>query len=389
MTKQHLQKHILNLQDFESPARARLPRCIFGFIHGGSEDGVSLAANRDAWRDIAFVPRILVDTSTRSTGIATLGRQWDAPFAIAPMGAAGVAARDADRAMARAARQANIPFVLSGASLVRMEDVIRENEDTWFQAYLTPDAALNEKLVRRVDASGYRTLVITVDVAVPANREGDVRNGYSSPLRPTLRLALDGLAHPRWLAGTFLRGLVGEGMPHFENFGGERVPMLARRGVRSHRRDNLSWASLQQVRDLWPHRLVLKGVLALEDVRLARAMGLDAVVVSNHGGRQLDGSIAPPRMLAEVLGAAAGMPVLMDSGIRRGTDVLKALALGAAHVLVGRPFLYAAVVGGQEGVAHAVRLLQAEVSRDLALLGCTDFSELPSRIRQRTNSQAQ
>jgi L-lactate dehydrogenase (cytochrome) len=374
-------KNILNLQDFERPARARLPRCIFGFIQGGSEDGVSAAANRAAFRDISFVPRILVDTSARSTCIATLGRQWDAPFAIAPMGAAGVAARDADRAMARAARQANIPFVLSGAALARMEDVIRENEEAWFQAYLTPDAGQNEKLVRRVEASGYRTLVITADVAVPANREADVRNGYSSPLRPSLRLALDGLAHPRWLAGTFLRGLASEGMPHFENFGGERVPMLSRRGVRSHRRDNLSWASLQQVRGTWPHRLVLKGVLAADDVRRARELGLDAVVVSNHGGRQLDGAIAPPRVLAELKREAAAMPVLMDSGVRRGTDVLKALALGAAHVMVGRPFLYAAVIGGQEGVAYAIRLLQAEVARDMALLGCNDFSELPTRIR--------
>jgi L-lactate dehydrogenase (cytochrome) len=373
---------ILNLHDFEAPARARLPRCIHGFIQGGAEDGTATASNRAAFDRIALVPQVLVDTSNRSTRAQVLGREWAAPFGIAPMGAMGVAARDADRAMARAARRANIPFVLSGAALTRMEAVIAENEDAWFQAYLTVDADRNEELVQRVQASGYRTLVITADVAVAANRENDVRNGYSSPLRPSLRLAMDGLSHPRWLFDTFLRPMMAQGLPHFENFGGERVPMLSRSGLRVHRRDNLSWTALARLRTQWKHRLILKGVLASDDVRRAHALGIDAVVVSNHGGRQLDSAIAPLDALPGLAQAAGDMPLLMDSGVRRGTDVIKALALGASLAMAGRPFLYAAVVGGEAGVALAIELLRREIDRDMALLGCTDFSTLAERIRR-------
>ena len=373
---------ILNLHDFEASARRRLPRCIFGFIQGGAEDEVSMRANRAAFDRLSLLPRALVDTTSRRLQTYTLGREWDAPFGVAPMGAMAVAARDADRLLARAAAAANIPFVLSGASLRRMEDVIRENEQAWFQAYLTVDEADNLALIRRVDASGFRTLVITVDVAVAANREKDVRNGYSSPLRPSLKLLIDGLSHPRWTLNTFVRAMVEDGLPRFENFGGEAVPMLSRGRLRVHRRDNLSWASLARVREMWKHRLVLKGILDPQDVRRARELGMDAVIASNHGGRQLDGTVTPLQMLPEIVAEAGAMPVMMDSGVRRGTDVLKALALGAAHVFIGRPFLYAAAVGGQAGAMHALALLKAEILRDMALLGCADFHDLATRVRR-------
>lgn len=373
---------ILNLQDFEPAAQKRLPKCIFGFIQGGAEDEVSLKNNLEAFNRYKLLPRVMVDTSGRSTQTETFGHIWNAPFAVAPMGAMAVAVPDADRILASAAAQANIPFVLSGASLRRMEDVISVNESAWFQAYLTAQVQDNLRLIERVEHSGFRTLIITADVAVGANRENDVRNGYTSPLRPSLKLLADGLCHPHWMFNTFIRPMLAEGIPRFENFGGEPIPMLSRAGLRLHRRDNFNWQSLRHIRQIWKHRLLLKGILDPEDVACARELGLDGVIASNHGGRQLDCTIAPLEMLPEMTLAAGSMPVLMDSGIRRGTDILKAMALGAQHVLIGRPFLYAAVAGGQVGVTKAIELLQAEIHRDMALLGIVDFKNLHSRIRK-------
>ncbi len=360
----------LCLGDFEAVARRRLPRCVFEYIEGGAEEGASVATNRAAFAELAWQPRVLADTSGRDCSVTTLGQPWAAPFGIAPMGAMGLAALQADLVMARAAAKASIPFVLSGSSLVTMERVVRENPAAWFQAYLSVDAEENQRLVSRVGAAGFSTLVITVDVPVAGNRERDVRNGYTSPLRPSVRLALDGVLHPRWLAGTLLRSLVREGMPHFENYPLARVPMISFKATRPHRRDNLGWNDLRRLRDQWGGKLLLKGVLSPADVALAQRAGVDGVVVSNHGGRQLDGAVAPVRALPGIKAQAGGMEVLLDSGVRRGTDVLKAMALGAGHVLLGRPFLYAAVAGGQAGVERAIALLQGEVLRDMALLGC-------------------
>ena len=205
------------------------------------------------------------------------------------------------------------------------------------------------------------------------NRERDVRNGYTSPLRPSMGLAVDGLLHPRWLLGTVLRSLWREGMPHFENFALARVPMVSWRAIRPHKRDNLAWDDLRRLRDQWKHRLVLKGILSPEDARLAQEVGVDAVIASNHGGRQLDGAVSPLRQLRAIREQAGTLPVLYDSGIRRGTDVLKAMALGASHVFLGRPFLYAAIAGGELGALHAIDLLKTEILRDMALLGQRDL----------------
>ena len=366
-------QRFLNLKDFEAAAHSKLPRRVFEFIEGGSEDNASLKANRAAFADYSLQTRVLVDTSKRSCAVNLFGRQWAAPFGIAPMGAMGLAAFQADLVLARAAAKADIPFILSGSSLVSMERVIQANSAAWFQAYLSANAAENDRLVARVAASGFETLVITVDVPVGGNRERDVRNGYTSPLRPSMGLAVDGLLHPRWLLGTVLRSLWREGMPHFENFALARVPMVSWRAIRPHKRDNLAWDDLRRLRDQWKHRLVLKGILSPEDARLAQEVGVDAVIASNHGGRQLDGAVSPLRRLRAIREQAGTLPVLYDSGIRRGTDVLKAMALGASHVFLGRPFLYAAIAGGELGALHAIDLLKTEILRDMALLGQRDL----------------
>jgi L-lactate dehydrogenase (cytochrome) len=258
--------------------------------------------------------------------------------------------------------------------------VAAERAGAWFQAYLPGDEPRTVALVERVLQAGYKTLVLTLDTPVAANRENNVRAGFSIPLRPSLGLAWQGLSHPRWLFGTFLKTLRRHGMPHFENSYATRgVPILSPDVLRSYaERGHLHWGHLDVVRRLWQGTLVVKGVLSAEDARLAREHGADGVIVSNHGGRQLDGAVAPLRVLPGIVAACPGLTVMVDGGIRRGGDVLKALALGAKFVFVGRPFGYAAALAGEAGVRHAIRILRTEVDRDMGLLGLTRLTELNS-----------
>ena len=367
---------ILALEDFEEPARRYLPRPIFGYVSGGAETNASLRGNRAAFDELAFVPRVLVDVSARTQKTTLFGRTYDAPFGFAPMGGSSMAAYEGDLVLARVAAQANIPMIMSGASLSRLEDVRQNGRTAWFQAYLPGETGPITELVERVARAGFDTLVLTVDVPVGANRENNVRSGFSRPLRPTVRLAWDSALHPRWFVGMFLRTLLSHGMPHFENMG-PRTPLITRRGERDRgRRDQLAWTHVELMRRLWKGRLVLKGVLDKEDARIARESGVDGIIVSNHGGRQLDGATAPLRVLPGIVAQAGGMTVMMDSGIRRGTDVLKALALGARFVFIGRPFLYAAAIAGEAGVRHAIKLLRDEIDRDMALLGITTLADM-------------
>ena len=377
--KRSLPKHLremLALEDFEAVARRRLPRPIYGYVSGGVETNASLRANRAAFDEIAFVPKMLVDTSMRSLTTTLFGQTYAAPFGLAPMGGSSLAAYQGDIVLARSAAAANVPMITSGASLTALEKVKEAGRTSWFQAYLPGEDPVIEASVQRAAAAGFDTLVLTVDVQVASNRENNVRSGYNSPLRPTPRLAWDCMIAPRWLCGMFLRTLLKHGMPHFENMG-PRTPLISATGVRSAgRRDKLTWKHVELMRRLWKGRLVLKGVLDPEDARIARESGVDGVIVSNHGGRQLDGALAPLRALPGVKAQAGSMTVMMDSGVRRGTDVLKALALGAQFVFVGRPFLYAAVVAGDEGVAHAIRLLREEIDRDMALIGIASLADM-------------
>jgi L-lactate dehydrogenase (cytochrome) len=371
---------MLSLEDFEAPARRYLPRPMYGYVSGGAETNASLRANRAAFDEYAFVPRALVDVSARSTKTTLFGREYAAPFGFAPMGGSSMAAYQGDLVLARGAARANIPMIMSGASLSTLENVRQSGSTSWFQAYLPGETGPITALVERVARAGFETLVLTVDVPVGANRENNVRSGFNRPLRPTLRLAWDSVLRPRWLFGMFLRTLLTQGMPHFENMG-PRTPLITSTGERDRgQRDQLAWQHVELMRKLWKGRLVLKGVLNKEDARIARDSGVDGVIVSNHGGRQLDGATAPLRVLPGIVDAAGKMTVMMDSGIRRGTDILKALALGAQFVFVGRPFLYAAAIGGDAGVGHAIKLLKDEVDRDMALLGITSLAQMKREL---------
>src|SRR6267378_1154688 len=341
---------VLALDDFEEPARRYLPRPMFGYVSGGAETNASLRANRAQYDEIGLSPRVLMDVSGRTAKTALFGRAYGAPFGIAPMGGTSMAAFRGDVVLARAAAAAGVPMIMSGASLTRLEDVRSAGATAWFQAYLPGETGPITRLVERVARAGFDTLVLTVDVPVSANRENNARSGFSRPLRPTLRLAL------------ITRADRGDG-----------------------ERDRLAWTHLELMRKLWKGRLVLKGILDQDDARIARESGVDGVIVSNHGGRQLDGALAPLRALPAVVAQAGGMTVMIDGGIRRGTDVLKALALGAQFVFVGRPFLYAAAIGAEAGVRHGIGLLREEIERDMALLGITTLAEMTrERIRSRT-----
>jgi L-lactate dehydrogenase (cytochrome) len=363
---------ILALDDFEPAARRKLPRPLFGYVAGAAETNASLKDNRAVFQDWAFRPRYLIDVSRRTIGTTLFGREVRAPFGIAPMGISAMMAYRGDLVLARAARDAGIPMIMSGSSLIPLEEVVREAPESWFQAYLPGEPARIAGLVERVAKAGFKTLVLTVDTTTMGNRENNVRSGFSTPLKPTLRLAWDGAIRPRWLLDTMLRTLRHHGMPHFENSYATRgAPIIARNVERDFgARDHLNWSHLAQIRRQWSGKLVVKGILHGEDARRAHEEGADGVIVSNHGGRQLDGAISAFRALPEVKSAAGNMVVMMDGGIRRGSDVLKALAMGADFVFVGRPFLYAAAVGGEAGVRHGIDILSSEVDRNLALLGC-------------------
>ncbi|BEG72987.1 alpha-hydroxy acid oxidase [Achromobacter xylosoxidans] len=378
-------RRMLSLHDFEAAARRILPKPLYAYVSGAVEDGQSERGNRQAYDDYGFRPKVLVDVSRRSTRCTVLGREYAAPVGVAPMGIAALTSYRGDVMLARAAAEAGVPCIMSGSSLIRLETVMDAAPGTWFQAYLPGDGAQIAALIDRVAAAGVDTLVLTVDTPVAANRENNVRAGFSTPLRPGVGLAWQGVTHPRWLIGTFLRTLARHGMPHFENnYATRGAPILSGNVLRDFSdRGHLNWQHVAAIRKTWKGRMVLKGILHPDDARAARAHGMDAVIVSNHGGRQLDGSVSPLHALPAIVDAAGGMDVMLDSGVRRGTDALKAMALGARCVFVGRPFNYAATVAGQRGVAHAIALIVEEIRRNMGLLGIVDLREVNQSLLQR------
>ena len=386
MTRQQRRlSRIRNFLDLERAGKRHLPRPIYGYVANAAEEGKSLAANRAAFDDYCFVPRALRNVSRVSLETELLGTRYAAPFGIAPMGISALSAYRGDLALARAASRAEVPMIMSGSSLIPMEEVAKIDGSDWFQAYLPGDRPGIEALIERIERAGFRNLVITVDYAVPPNPDNNRRSGFSSPIRPSARLALDGLLKPRWLYETFYKTLRHHGIPHFENNHATRgIPVISRNVNRDFSgRTHLDWDYLALVRERWPGNLVVKGILHPEDAKRARDHGADGIIVSNHGGRQLDGTIAPLRALPDIVEAVGDYPVMIDSGFRRGTDVLKALALGARFVFFGRPFNYAAAYAGEAGVEHAIRLMREEIARDMALLGITEIQQMDkSRLRE-------
>jgi isopentenyl diphosphate isomerase/L-lactate dehydrogenase-like FMN-dependent dehydrogenase len=373
-------RQALNIEDLRAIARRRLPRIAYDFLERGAEDEATLFVNREAFAHIRFLPRTLVDVSRRSQQVTIFGKTFDSPFGIAPTGAAGMYSFEADIALARAARRANVPFVLSTASFVPMERVMEQAGGApWFQLYMSKDLETAERLVTRALSAGFEALVLTTDIPVAANREHNRRNQFEIPLRLRPALVLDGLLHPHWLAGVFLRTLVSSGVPRFQNLDvnvGGRITSPTLTEFRQ-RREALNWEDFAWLRKLWPKKLLVKGILTAEDALLAAQHGADGIFVSNHGGRQLDGAPSPIEVLPRIAAAVGKrMAIMVDGGFRRGTDIVKALALGADMVFLGRVPLYGATAGGEEGVLHTLTLLKSEVDRVMALIGCPSVDRL-------------
>ncbi|QKJ93693.1 alpha-hydroxy acid oxidase [Agrobacterium pusense] len=372
-------KHVLALDDFEALAKRHLPAPLFGYIAGASETNASLKMNADAFKAISFQPRVLRNVSDRTSATTLFGERWEAPFGIAPMGISALMAYRGDLVLAEAAQDAAIPMIMSGSSLIRLEEVAAAAPRSWFQAYLPGEPEKIDALVDRVAKAGFKTLVLTVDTAVLANRENNVRAGFSTPLRPSLRLAWQGLSHPAWTIGTFMRTIINHGVPHFENSYATRgAPIIASNVMRDFgKKDHLDWSHVSRIRKRWTGNLVIKGILHPDDANIAVERGVDGIIVSNHGGRQLDGAMAPLIALPGIVSSIGdAVPIMLDGGIRRGTDIVKGLAFGAKFVFVGRPFLYAAAVGGKAGAAKAAAILKDELRRDMGLLGMSSIRQI-------------
>lgn len=375
---------LLNPHDWRAAARRRLPRFVFDYIDGAADDGLCLQRNRADLDACTLQPRVLRNTSELATDIELFGRRWTMPVGIAPTGLNGLIRPDGDRAIAQAAAGAGIAFTLSTASNTRLEDVraAAPQSAQWMQLYVM-HREMAERVVRRAQTAGYEALVLTVDVPVSGNRELDVRNGFRLPFKPTARLALDVARHPGWA----LR-MAAHGAPDFANLrpdAGEAASPALQAALLARAMDRtLAWEQLGWLRALWKGPLLLKGILHADDARRALDHGIDGLIVSNHGGRQLDASPSAIAALPSVVAAVGErIPVLMDSGIRRGADVAKAVALGARAVLVGRPALYALATSGQLGVEAWLRTLREDLVRTMILLGARSIGEL----RQASSAQ--
>ncbi len=374
----------LNIADLRDIARRRVPGFVFEYVESGAEDEVTLRGNREALERLRLIPQTLVDTSARHQRSSILGRPANAPLVIAPTGLNGLLHPDADVSLARAAAKLGIPYTLSTVSTTRLEEVAsRAGGRLWMQLYVVKERAVGRDIMQRAAAAGYEALVFTTDANVFGNREWDQR-GYRRPGQPTLRAALDVLRHPRWLWEVLLR----HGMPRFRNLEeflpANLTPMGASTVIPRLFDATIRWDDIGWIREHWHGKLLLKGVLSTADAERAVALGIDGIVVSNHGGRQLDHCVAPIDVLAEIKAAVGTrLAVLIDSGFRRGTDVVKALALGAEAVLLGRAALYGLIAGGGPGVERALAILTTEIDRVLGQLGCNSVAELAPHLVRR------
>lgn len=372
-----------NIADLRERARRRLPLGIWEYAERGVEDECGLARNRAAFDAVTFRPRVLRGVDRVDTSANIFGKPAAFPLALAPTGAAGLLWYEGDLALARAAAKANVPFTISSASTMDLEDIATAGGRLWFQLYLWEDRSLSHAVVDRAAELGCEALFVTLDMPVPPNREYIQRSGFGTPFRLNARNTLDVLTHPRWLTGVMGRYMLQGGIPSQANLP-DRLRARITKGAPPgalFKQDDLDWDGVKKLRDRWPGKFVLKGILHPEDAERALAIGADGVVISNHGGRALDCSISSMEALPAIRDAIGGrMTVLLDSGIRRGSDITKAIASGADAVLAGRAPLYGLAAFGEAGVSRALALLQAETARTMAMLGTRTIGEVRSAL---------
>ena len=369
------------IDDLQALARKRIPRAVFDYANGGAYDELTLRRNRSALDAIEFRQRVMIDVSKRSLATTVLGEPWSMPVAIAPTGLTGLFHRDGEICGARAAAAAGVPFALSTLSICSIEDVAAAcAKPFWFQIYLMKDRGFNAELVARALAARCSALVLTVDLTVQGVRRRDVRNGLCVPPRLTMRNAFDMATKPGWALGMLLGKR--------RSFGNLQEKLNAAGGLRTLSQwiaaqfdTSITWKEMEWLRARWPGKIIVKGILDAEDAKLACEAGVDALVVSNHGGRQLDGAPASITVLPEIVAAVAGRTeVLFDGGVRCGQDVLKALAFGARACLIGKSFLYALAAMGEPGVRLALDIIAKELDVSMGLAGVTDVRNVSRDI---------
>jgi (S)-mandelate dehydrogenase len=371
-------RRAITIEDLRHVARRKLPNFSFEYLEGGAEDELALRRNRDVFERIAWLPRTLAGVGAPDLATDLLGESCHLPLVIAPTGFNGMLWPQGDRALAKAAADAGIPFTLSTVSNYPLAKLTAEVPDrTWFQLYPFKDQNFIDRLVDLAAGAGCGTLVVTTDVPVLGAREWDQRN-YHAPMKLSAANILDVLRHPGWLR----RVMIPRGAPQFENLREFLPPGVdsALAGVRfmgTQLNPRLSWQDMEHIRRRWPGKLVLKGILCVEDAKRSVDVGADGIVLTNHGGRQLDSCVSGVELLPAVCAEVGDrLCVLVDGGFRRGSDVLKAVALGAHGVMIGRAALYGLAAGGEAGVTHALGLLRTEMERVMTLLGCRNLAEL-------------
>ena len=369
-----------NIFDLREIAKRRLPKWLFEFVDRGTEEEVALHNNREAFERIKFLPRMLVDVSGRKLDTTVFGKTHKMPIGIAPTGAAGMMWYRGELELARAAKAAGIPFSLATGSITSMEKVAEQVGGTlWMQLYMWADRKLSHQVVKRAAAAGFEALLVTVDGVVAGNREYNRRNGFQIPFKYNSKNTLDVLSHPGWMINVLGRYIANGGMPQRENFPKELQTNITREygGNKETRSDSLSWNDLKDLRDIWPGKLLVKGLLHPDDAEKSLEYGADGVIVSNHGGRNCDAAPSPIEVLPDIVKAVGHKTtIVFDSGIRRGSDVVKALALGAKFVLIGRSTLYGTAAGGEAGATRALDLYRGEISRAMAQIACNKVSEI-------------
>ena len=370
-------KGVVNIEDLRKLAKKRLPKIAYDFIEGGTDDETGLVTNEQAFRQARIVPRYLVDVSVRDQSTTLFGRTYSSPIGIAPTGLAGLFRRGADLMLAEAARDANVPFIMSGSSTGSIEDLGKLAPDHgWYQLYSSKDEAISEDLIKRTADAGLKTLVFTVDVPEGSNRERNQRNGWGRPLKLSLATKLEALEHPAWML-EWLR----HGTPYFSNWAKYAGPGASAEKVADlvayQNRAPMTWKHVERFRSIFKGNFVLKGIMHPDDAIRAHSLGVDGIMVSNHGARQLDNAPSPLHVLPAINEAVGDkMTVMFDGGIRRGLDAIVALCMGAKFVFQGRPTLYGVTAGGIPGAKMALGIFRKEIDISMAQIGATKISDL-------------
>lgn len=377
-----------NIEDLRQIAKRRVPKGVFDYVNGGAEDGIAVQNNRDAYTQLKIKNRVLVDVSKRSTETTIFGKKIAMPYGISPTGTAGLMAYGGEAGLAIAAKKMNVPCTLALNAQTSMEEIweacdASNGANLWFQVYTWPDKDLSLKQIERIKSVGFETLIVTVDGPVGSNREYNHRNGFSMPLKYSPRLFAQLLARPGWLLRVLGQHYIRRGAPTMVNYPEELMskitdPMLKHMYTKV---DNVTWEHIQRIRDVWPGNLLIKGLQSKEDAVLAKQNGLEGVILSNHGGRYVDSAPAPLQVVGEVREAVGDdFTVIIDSGARRGSDIVKAIACGADMVMSGRPTLFGAAVAGADGSYRALEIFKVELDRVMAQLGLNSVEEIGPQI---------